>query len=158
MKTLVRQYYLGLSVGFALLALLVAIPVFVPGCASTIDQAGVYGSGGNSPFGTNDNSFLFISDKTLVDSKDTFTAFLTWELQNRPVLATVAPNVTKVADSIRDNAPLWFTNAYTARTAYIAAFKRGNAVAQSNAFAASVSAISSQSLSTTTIKSAVKIP
>jgi hypothetical protein len=142
------------------LALLATIPlVLAPGCASKIDQRGVYGSGGNSPFGTNDNSFMLASDKTLVDTRDTLSAFLTWELQNRQVLAGVAPNVTGVADNIRDQAPLWFTNAYVARAAYIAAFKANPSTAgpASNAFAASVSALSAQSAAVKTITNSVKL-
>jgi len=158
MKALRRQYYFAMTVAGGLLASLAVIPL-LPGCASSLDQAGVYGSGGNSPFGTNDNSFLFISDKTLVDSKETLTDFVNWELQNRQVLASVAPNVTVVADNIRDSAPLWFTNAYIARAAYIAAFKSNPATAgaKSNAFAASVSSISAQSLATSALTNSVKL-
>jgi len=115
----------------------------LPGCASKLDSSGVYAqtNGGGM--------FLFTVDKTLVDSKDTLTAFVTWEYQNRATISAVIPNVTKIADTIREQAPTYFTNAYQLRGAYLASFAN-NAASQtvaSNNLAASVQTINALAMS-----------
>lgn len=148
------------AVPLAILAFaLLSAMTFSPGCATKIDQAGPYGSSGQ--FGTNDNTFLLLSDKTLVDSKDTMTVFLRWELKNRQTLATLGlGNVTKVADTIRSDAPLWFTNAFNARQVYVAIWRSNPAAsaAASNNFQASVSLISAQALASSSLTNSVKGP
>jgi len=129
-------------------AALCACTLGLPGCATQIDPAGVYGPSGE--FGTNNNFFILSVDKTLGDSKQTLNAFVTWELQNRPSLPA---SVTKVADTIRDEAPLWFTNAYIARSNYVFLWRSnpGAASAASNVLQASVSQISAQAAASSAI-------
>jgi hypothetical protein len=123
------------------------------GCATKLDPAGPYATN-NSPAAA---LFLLLSDKTLVDSKDTLNVFLTWELQNRSTLATVAPNVTKVADTIRDQAPLYFTNAYLLRSNYVFAFNSqpGASSTASNFFSAAVQTISALAMSSSQLTNTI---
>lgn len=110
------------TIGGALkLAFILAIPAlvfFTPGCKQTLAPGGAY-----STIDTNTGQalgpFVFGIDKTLVDSKDALTAFLTWELQQRGSLTGGLHSITVAADKIRIQAPLWFTNAYNLRSNYL---------------------------------------
>ena len=64
------------------------------------------------------DKFLYSTDMIIDQSYRFFDGFLLWEMQNRSFLSTNAPSVTKVADSIRINAPLWFILEGQLRAAY----------------------------------------
>lgn len=131
---------------FILMATACMLPVlYFQGCATKLDSAGVYAqpNGGGM--------FLFTVDKTLVDSKETLYAFVNWELQNRP---TIPPAVTKAADTIRDQAPLWFTNAYNLRAAYVTLMNVNSpqTITASNNLASATSLISAQATAASALK------
>lgn len=133
------------------LLMILAIPalvIFTPACKQTLAPGGAY-----STIDTNTGQalgpFVFAMDKTLVDSKDTLTAFLTWELQNRGSLTGGLHSVTVAADQIRLQAPAYFTNAYNLRSNYlwIVANAPAQVAAASNSFSVTVSTIQALSSS-----------
>ena len=83
------------------------------GCKASLDTSGAYAQPGGG------GMFLYSVDKTLVDSKETLDAFVTWEYKNHAVVETQWPAVTKAADSIRANAPGWFAAASQLRQVYV---------------------------------------
>jgi hypothetical protein len=114
-----------------------AAVVIIAGCKTTLDTAGPYAQ----PAGG--GMFLFMVDRALVDTKDDLTAFLTWERLNHAYLASNAPSVVATADTIRDNAPLWYTNAWLLRSNFVWAMASSpqDAPGASNSLAAQVSLI-----------------
>lgn len=86
----------------------ILIALLLAGCG-TLDPTGVYQG----------NKGLYAADLTIATPYDTLDKFLQWELQYRPLLVS-KPEIKKVADNIRMNAPMWFTNAVALRDAYAA--------------------------------------
>lgn len=122
------------------------------GCRSTLDVSGPYKG----------DTFLFNADKVIVDSKHDLSGFLVWEQINRTRLAANhLQTVTASADAIRMNAPMWFSNAVSARNLY------SNSVASrlppamiassSNALFGSVTALQTQTLVTRALTNAVNL-
>ena len=84
---------------------------FIIGCTSTqLDPAGVYAG----------KAFLYSVDTSLANAKDDLNTFVTWEWQNRSLLeSNKLQSVTVAADTIRNNAPLWFAIANASRNTYV---------------------------------------
>lgn len=138
-------------IGAALLCA-VAIVSLTPACNKTLAPGGAY-----STSDTNNEAlgqFVFLVDKTLVDSKDTIEAFLGWELENRSSLTGNLHSVTVAADQIRMEAPLWFTNAFNLRSNYL--WIRANAPAlapgASNTLKSAVTQLSTQAETTKALR------
>lgn len=66
---------------------------------------------------------LYGADQTIVSSQRAVQAFVTWEMQNRSVLPV---EVSRAADSIRENAKQWIQSAINLREAYAANPNRDN--------------------------------
>ena len=83
------------------------------GCKTqTLDTAGVYGAQTNG-------IVLYQIDSVLTDAKDTFDVFLKQEDSLHSYLKTNAPAVVSTANTIRRNAPKWFSTAEALRGVYI---------------------------------------
>lgn len=147
----------GSVTGTLKLAFLLAIPAlvfFTPGCKQTLAPGGAY-----STIDTNTGQalgeFVFLIDKSLVDSKDSLTAFLGWELAMRGSLTGGLHSITVAADQIRLQAPLWFTNAYNLRSNYL--WIRANAPelapGASNNLQSAASQLKSQAITASALKS-----
>lgn len=144
------------TLGILSAAILVAVcctnAVVQTGCKTHLDPAGVYGT----------NQFLFGADKVIVDAKADMTDFVSWEMENRATLASSGwGNVTKVADSFRVNAPLWFKTAVGARNVYSNALytvQSAKAVNDaSNALQSEISGLQTHQLEIKAVTNAVKL-
>lgn len=126
--------------------------LLLSGCGkSTLSGTGVYGT----------NQFLFEAEKAVDDSKDALSGFLSWEELNRSILASNnLQSVIKAADSIRVNAPLWFTNAVTACNLYSNAVALAQDAATivntSNSLAANITLLQTETMSARAITNSVK--
>lgn len=96
--------------------------------------------------------FLVGVDESLVQSKAELGGFLSWLQQNRDLLAKNNMSVLVAGERIRTNAPLWFTNAYALRGAFIAARTDLN----SNLLNGAISQLQAQAASTTAITNSIK--
>lgn len=119
---------------------------------TTLDPAGPY----------HGDTFLFNADRVIVDSKEDISAFLKWELQNRPALVEKKlQTVTATADTIRSNAPLWFRVAVQSRNQYSNAVATASGpstvTASSNSLQSAISSLETQTLSTRAITNSVKL-
>lgn len=88
------------------LALLLALPLLLTGCA-TLDPAGPYGG----------DQVLYSADLTIATSYDVVHTFVVWERQNRAALART-PQVKEFADFMRSNYPTYHRAAMSARNVY----------------------------------------
>jgi len=92
-----------------LLGLLAAVASLAfTACGShDLDPAGAYQG----------DTFLYQADLTITTSYSLLNGFVSWEYQNRALLAGT-PQVTKAADNIRAQAKQWFASAHALRAAY----------------------------------------
>jgi hypothetical protein len=93
----------------AILSILLAAGLaggLVAGCGS-LAPGGVYQG----------DKVLYDADQTIATSYDLLHTFVTWERDNRPALAS-QPAIKRSADSVRSNAPKWFSAAVACRDAY----------------------------------------
>jgi hypothetical protein len=97
MNTKKSRAYLSLTI-LALLAM--------PACRN-LDPAGVYGG----------DKILYDADLAIATSYDTIHQFVLWEFSNREALSSI-PEIKKYADTVRRNAPQWFSSAISVRDAY----------------------------------------
>ncbi len=90
----------------AIMAALLFIGGALTGCRS-LDPAGVYQS----------DQVLYNAHLSITTSYDVIHTFVTWEYQNRAVLAKF-PKVRETADAFRKNSKQWFTTAEAMADAY----------------------------------------
>jgi hypothetical protein len=132
--------------GLFFISVIISIPM---GCKTSLAPGGVYKG----------DTFLFNADLTIGDSGKALDEFVTWEMQNRSRLTNKLHAVTVAADAIRINAPMWFTNAVTARNTYSNAVAlargAGTITTASNALGASVTQLQTQTLSTRALVNSV---
>lgn len=140
----IRRMLIGVTI--ALTGLMLWL---VAGCKTKLDPAGAY----------HGDTFLFTADRTIVDSKDALSGFLTWEMQNRSQFTNNLREITHIADTIRINAPFWFSNAVIARNAYsnAAALRLSTVSLTSNALVANISQLQAQTLSLRAVTNSVTI-
>lgn len=93
-----------------LVLILVLFAVAFSGCQTHLTPGGAY----------KDDKVLYETDKTIVTTYAALDSFLKWEHDNRATLSKF-PEIRKVADEIRDNAPRWMQSAMNLREAYAAA-------------------------------------
>lgn len=60
---------------------------------------------------------LYNADRTIVEAFDVLDRFVTWERDNRAALGNF-PEITRAADTVRDNARDWLRTATNLRHAY----------------------------------------
>lgn len=144
----VKRATLGLDIAaFVLFAALLLLLSCV-GCGTTLAPEGPY----------HGDTFLFNSDKVLVDSKDDLGGFLKWEMLNRKALSdNKLQSITDAADAIRTNAPLWFKLAYDARNNYsnAVALHQSNVAQTSNSLLQAVTSLQTQTLAARAITNSV---
>lgn len=66
---------------------------------------------------------LYSADQIIVSSQRSLQRFVTWEMQNRAILPV---EVSRAADSVRENAKQWIQSAINLREAYAANPNRDN--------------------------------
>ena len=89
--------------------LFAAVALALAGCPS-VAPGGAY----------NGDATLYQSDLIANSAADTFTAFVTWEHQNRTTLAVV-PEIRKLSDDVNLNSKQWLKSYFAVRDAYAAA-------------------------------------
>ncbi len=109
------------------------------------------------------NKFLFESDRNLQDSKKSLGEFVNWTRINYEWLHTHGrDDVIASADSVRTNAPMWYSNAWTIRATYTNALysgmSEGTIGSFSNSFYSIVSAIKTIQKQNRAIASSITIP
>jgi hypothetical protein len=97
------------------------------------------------------DAFLLWVDSTLVNSKIALTYFLQWCGDNDAALQQNNKSVILAGESIRTNAPTWFTNAFSLRNAYLST----RSATDSNALQAAVSQLDAQSKSSNALTNSV---
>ena len=88
------------------LCLSAAAALLGAGCG-TLDKTGVYAG----------DQVLYTTELTITTSYDVVHTFVTWEKENRSVLAKW-PEIKQAADLMRQDAPHWFKSAHALRDAY----------------------------------------
>lgn len=115
-------------------------------CKASLDKSGVYAQPGGG------GMFLFTVDKTLVDSKETLNAFVSWEFAHHAQVASTWPAISQAADNIRANAPSWFADALELRGVYVTA----STLVNSNALNARVQLIQTAAITSGPLTNNIK--
>ena len=99
---------LGLMAGTLIAGAALGAGLLFNGCATQLAPGGAYSG----------DPFLYWADSTVAATSSALDAFESWELQNYSYLSSNSPAVVSAAEVIRTNAPVYYQEYLTARSAY----------------------------------------